>query len=521
MKMHTSDASRSVAAVPASGTRRKRFLAIAVLGAGLAPLATLAGSSVAPVSPAAATTSAVACATAKTVFDASDITYLGAVRMPATGVDTSYAYGGLAGRIVNGHVRLFLYGNNVAAPKDAVYEIEEPGSGYDPNYAQAPRASLVTAWGDVYHGKRQSWDSNGAAVNLQYVYPDGLYWNEATQLLYWTYYDAYNVTHRPDWGLGATALTDPSNGASTAYGPWRTTVRDGDGTSYYGPWRCRYLWANPSDGSMMCGSTLMSGNSLSPWGPDAYGGHAWPTATTPGGYGTPDVSLPNRYLEHYFMGSTNSSNYVDSNGIVHGHLRAFRRTNSLPVWEDPASTAPALRANPGLNGGVSSWTDLDTVSAATWLELTNKRGVIFASTLVGSPTQNTSDCTNAAHEWYSNSGVHPPNGACSHGCAPPVAITGPVTTAAFPALIVYDPDQLLAIRNGSLADYSADPRSVIDLDQAYHIKTAAITTVGAGKTIRGMYFDPIRKYLFVLAAQADDSTPGIFQSLIHVFAIRD
>ena len=97
-----------------------------------------------------------------------------------------------------------------------------------------------------------------------------------------------------------------------------------------------------------------------------------------------------------------------------------------------------------------------------------------------------------------------------------------MTTAAFPALSIYDPDQLIAIRNGTVPDYSVDPRSVIDLEQAYQIKTSNIYTVGSRKSVLGMYFDPIRKYLFVLAPAGDD-TQGVqtLESLIHVFAIRD
>src|SRR5262249_47411497 len=156
------------------------------------------------------------------VLQASDITYLGAFRMP-TATDTTFAYGYLSGRMVNGRAHLFLYGNNVTVPKDAVYEIEDPGS-YDTNYLQAPRANLVTAWGDIYHGKRVSWDAQGNQFNLQYLYPGGIYWSESTQLLYWTYGDAYNVALRPDWGLGATSLDNPTTGATTAYGPWRTAA---------------------------------------------------------------------------------------------------------------------------------------------------------------------------------------------------------------------------------------------------------------------------------------------------------
>ena len=111
------------------------------------------------------------------------------------GVDTTFAYGGLTGRIVNGHVRLFFYGNNVGTPEDAVYEIEDPGAGYSTNYTQAPRATLVTAGATSTTASGRVGIPSGAPINLQYLYPDGLYWNETTQLLYWTYYDAYNVTH--------------------------------------------------------------------------------------------------------------------------------------------------------------------------------------------------------------------------------------------------------------------------------------------------------------------------------------
>jgi hypothetical protein len=493
----------------------RRFFMLAALGAVIAPLVATSGARLSP-----AATSNLQCATARSVLDSSDISYLGAIRMPASGVDTQFAYGGISGRTVNGHVRLFLYGNNVGNPSDAVYEIEDPGAGYSTNYTQAPRATLVTAWGDIYHGRRQSWDANGAPIAMQYVYPYSLHWNDSTQLLYWTYYDAYNVTRRPDWALGATSLDNPTTGATTAYGPWRTMARDGDGATYYGAWRCLYLFNNPLDGSMGCGAPLMSGNAGSPWGPDAFGGHPWPTAATPAGFGTPDLNLPNRYLEYYFMGGTTSANYVDRNGVVHGQLRSFRRTSELPVWEDVGPTiGTSLRANPALNGGVGSWSELDVTGGAIWLELTNKHGVIFATTLVGSPIQNPGDCS-AAHEWYSNPGLQL-NGACNHGCAPPVAITGPVTTASFPALTIYDPDQLISVRNGTTTDYTVDPRSVIDLDQTYQVKTAPSTIVGAAKTIRGFYFDPVRKYLYVVAPQADDSRPGLNEALIHVFAIRD
>jgi hypothetical protein len=104
-----------------------------------------------------------------------------------------------------------------------------------------------------------------------------------------------------------------------------------------------------------------------------------------------------------------------------------------------------------------------------------------------------------------------------------VAITGPVTTAAFPAFIVYDPDVLAQVANGTVADYSVEPNSVINLERTYGIKTAPIVAVGGAKGIRGAYFDATRKYLFILAPLSDNSRvgPDYNEALIHVFAVKD
>jgi len=490
----------------------RRYLVSAGLGLLVAPLISL-GRTPQPWAPQAGRHSS-----SGRVLTARDITYLGAVRMP-NGVDTNYAYGGMTGRMVNGHVRLFIYGTHVGSGViDGVYEIEDPGSGYSANIGTAPQASLITNWGDVYHGKRMSWDASGNPFNVSYVSPASLAWNDATQLLYWTYFHSYNVSHEPDWGLGATSLDNPTTGASTSYGPWRTVATDGDGRKFYGPWRCLYPFTNPMDGSMLCGSTTQSGNSGSPFGPDAYGGRAWPTKTSPGGFSAPDIPLPDRFLEYYFMGDPTAPNHIGQDGRVQGHLRSFRRTTEQALYENQG-----LRANPALNNGVGSWAENDGTSGAIWLELDHTRGVIFSALLAGAVSQDPTDCVNAAHEWYTNAAVNPPIGACSHGCRPPSwAPTGPVTTKSFPAFIIYNPDDLLAVKAGAKTDYTVDPTSTIDLIQTYDVTTALQSRQGAARSLTGFYFDPVRKYLFTVSVQADESAGRYFvQSLIHVFAIKD
>ena len=79
---------------------------------------------------------------------------------------------------------------------------------------------------------------------------------------------------------------------------------------------------------MMCGSHHAGGAARSsPWGPDAYGGAPWPTSATPAGFGRPDLRLPNRYLEYYFMADSELGELRRPNGVVHGQLRSARRAD--------------------------------------------------------------------------------------------------------------------------------------------------------------------------------------------------
>lgn len=453
------------------------------------------------------------------ILVAGDFTYLGCFRMPA-GVDTTFASGNLAGRIVNGKVNLFVYGNNPTG-HDPIYEITDPGSGYSRDYHTAPYASLYANWGTgAYGDKRVSFDSAGHPFTLGYLVPGNLYWNDATQLLYWTYRDAYNVSGSPDWGLGATQLIDPVAGTSFASGPWRFEATTSDGATFYGPWRAINLWTNPLDQSLLCGGSCgESGNASCPWGPDMYGGINWPTAATPSGYGNPDLVLTTRYLEHYFMGNQFAPNHINVDGSVTGALRSCRRRVELALWE-PNQAQGLLTVNAALNGGVGSWHETDSTSGAIWLSLTHVRGVIFSGVNAGALSQLTTDPL-AGHEWYSNAGVNPPVGACSHGFPPPIAITGPVMTAAFPAWHIYNPDDLVAVMNTDL-DYTPEPTSVIDVRATYGVQVASVLTTGANCALDGFYFDPIRKYLFCVSRQVDDSSgPYAIGSIIHVFAVND
>jgi hypothetical protein len=610
------------------------------------------------------------------LITAADITYLGCMRMPSTVVDTENGgVGAVAGRVVGGQLRLFVYGKNttnrqatitsggsttqfvtgssfgsgseflpgekVAVVRAAngtnlpepctvvsygagtmvvtpalggtpangdvvyrendywIYELADTGTGtYTTDYTQAPHMTLVTAWPDIYNGRRVTWRNGVLTAPMQYTYGAGLYWHEGTQLLYWGYYDAYNgSTNNPDWCMGASSLDNPTTGATTSYGPWRSRVVDRDGVTWYGAARGGRFTQLP-DGSMgTWGSPF--GQTEASFGPALFGGAAWPTTATPGGLAGSDLVGVDRYINHYYMGDTLAQNHFNENGQLTGTCRSFKYPTSPNrnyvyesyladnSWADPAQT------------GFCTWVSNDTVTGVTWLEGASKRGALFLATIVGGTTQDTSSVT-AAHYFYANSGqvyflltnvtgtfqlgetvtgqtsgktaqvssgaagpywtpatgflaafqidtahtndftvgeviVGGTSGAqgtigtfhradtCNHGFGPPDVpqIAGPITTAGFPALIVYDTaDLVTSAASDSPNDYAIVPSSWIDLATTFGIKV-----LGRGGlrsfTVYGSYWDSTRNYLFLAAAEADDSTTfGAHYALIHVFHIN-
>jgi hypothetical protein len=100
-----------------------------------------------------------------------------------------------------------------------------------------------------------------------------------------------------------------------------------------------------------------------------------------------------------------------------------------------------------------------------------------------------------------------------------VEITGPVSTDAYPVLMVYNPDELEEVRGGRRVDFTVDPVHVMNAQQRFGLKTAPLAGVGSAKTLGGAYFDKVSQKLYVCAPQADTSVPGLFQPLVHVFQL--
>lgn len=457
------------------------------------------------------------------VLQQSDFSYVGCFGLFNTeALYMAFAYGTGTARVVGGFLQ-FLVTAGVTDYDSAILEFRDPGT-YSTNFATAPRSENVrTYWGlNPYGSNRRSWDSfgNDRVPNGNRWYPGNLYWHEANQLLYYTYWDTYNTTGFQDWGLGAASLDNPSTQACTPYGPWRISCTDGDGNTWYGPHRAMHLGLHPITGKMTCASTLVSGNAASPWGPDYYEGLDFPTPSTPSGQFSATLHQPNRYLEHYYQAHTEDGHYT-------APLRNFRRRSDLYIFESfPTDYSPYVMVDPANYSGVGAWTAMDVTTSHVYLNLTNKRGLIYPAQLVGSATTTDPLDGNAGHMWYENPTNHH---FCPHGFdAPTNPITGmpehaqgPVSRAQWPAFIIYDPNDLEAVKNTS-SDYTVEPSSVINLESQFGIHCAPEGITGGVKNISFCYFDTTRNYLFLLAQRADvNYIPGYATALMHVFHVQD
>ena len=132
-----------------------------------------------------------------TVLTPGDLQYQGLFKLPIddpTGARTRFGYslGAMAIRRVAGELRIFITGSNGTAGggdynrfSDAVYEVAYPGVG---SIDDAPRASFVRNWGDIYGGRRLLRDTNQSPMTRGLLYDQGrLWWGYGSQ--YFTGFD--------------------------------------------------------------------------------------------------------------------------------------------------------------------------------------------------------------------------------------------------------------------------------------------------------------------------------------------
>jgi hypothetical protein len=397
---------------------------------------------------------------ASRVLSPTDFTYLGCMRVPEQ--ISQFSHGVIAARMVGGHLRIFMTGDNSAsAPPDvfdAVYEFADTES-YHADPTLAPRANLVTKWGDIYQGKRIRYE-NGRPVPVEYLATAGMTWYN--NRLYWTYFDYYNTDSLPDPSIGMTDLRDrPLN--MVAYGPWNADVSSHHSAG----------WLIPlPDGTLGVGSLPQGGNASSAWGPELLGGSPWPTETTPSGPTAPPLRFPKTYLQYGYSPSLDDLN---PNGSVRAGVviqRSKRPANY--VWNGPG--VPDV--NPVVSGGQGYWTEADGTEACVYINLPDKVGIIFCSSL------------GIGNVWYGDPETHGGN-PCGGG-------QGENANGYRLRWHIYDPADCQRVIAGTLQPYQITPRHDFD-------PTVAIAPFSGGCTALagGMYFEPSTRKLYMSTGLRD------------------
>lgn len=151
------------------------------------------------------------------VLSYADFDYLGAFRLPeeACGWTTAYGSSGIAIRRVGPDLRFFaavhVYSGGL------VYEVGYPGIGTDPR--TWPTAAIETEPCDVYGGRKHLGGTSEPFDGSSWTH--GLFFDDASHRLYWSFGDVYNADASNDHFLGATVFS--GGNPAHSLGPWTTS----------------------------------------------------------------------------------------------------------------------------------------------------------------------------------------------------------------------------------------------------------------------------------------------------------
>lgn len=415
--------------------------------------------------------------------------------------------------------------------------------------------------------------------------------------LYFSYGQGYGAGYH-GWSMGFCTLdTTPVPGVtdpvSTCYGPFRpqstgtqTPNAAGNPTYYYEGLRaCNMLLKFP-DGSYGCTGSESGASYAGAYGsagPYLFKLNALPAISDDTTYTAPHLpTTTSKYLLYYSMAfhDVTAMNYggqqfnVDGSNPGGRPIWAYRH----PLWSYmPDGTPCALNADnpigmppgcdpptianylgnmfidPRVNGGQSTWSDLDTNSGGVVFQGTTKQGVLFFTMATTNHLEGANDIThctftpaggvlqNVAHTSYCNGQYKGASGfACSGGlddgyghpgdfkspefqCLYVDQTTGPSDTFREPAILIYSMSDLNAVAASTKTDYAVDPVARVYplTDLSATMKFAAIGVNGVGMSFGAVAQDPNNAHvLYATAPHADSTTnPGEQGVVIHVFKI--
>lgn len=152
------------------------------------------------------------------------------------------------------------------------------------------------------------------------------------------------------------------------------------------------------------------------------------------------------------------------------------------------------------------------ISAAAWVDLTDKRGVVFFGQLATKVDGFDYGSDNVPHVWYGPE-------VCCHGQdgRPLWMATGPGTPTSVPHIWIYDPNDFALVAQGKKPYHGLTPKAVFPISA---VSSAFPRNVG-WYYWGGAHFNATSRLLFV-ATNSDDTVSNPFEPrpVIRVFHIR-
>jgi hypothetical protein len=446
-------------------------------------------------------------AASKPLLQASDFRYLGmfSVGPDPAGARWGFSLGAMTGRRQQGAPRLIIPGSMVSCPPDGrphhIYEVEPP-SAFSFDHRRPTYARFVRNWGNVYPVGLPTGNAKGGWGTTSELL--GLLWDETINGFWWAYGDFYNVGGFHDPSLGC-AVIDEGTGAVRGFGPWRT---QGHGQLTQGYMvRIPQLFSDSHCSGLVTGhgARLSSGNVRSPWGPALFPGERLKDYSTR----EPD-RVQSSPTEPINPPTGPHPRYSIRTGVAmfndYGHPKPREANYKSCSWNVPYDCAKGATVTVGRG----AWTDIDTCSAAVWIDLPDKHGLVYFSALVW-PSQRNPD----PHKWYG------PAGPCCHGQSDPYQLgTGPGSGGKRPFWYIYDPSDLVPALKGSRKAWEVPHQVRLDAYGAIHGSDPHWDTTGYYMT--GAWFDPVDRRLYL--CEKDGDARGVTNAfegrpMVHVFQV--
>jgi hypothetical protein len=451
------------------------------------------------------------------VLTQSDLMYLGSFKVPSgEGLSQALYYSvgafsirrGLDGR---GPLTFLMSGPNQGVSGWEQFamlrEFTYPGE----SLSAPPVATTVQDWADIWNGK-----GTGIADTLnrpQDGYPIlwGLYYDQSTNLLWWTYQTPYNSVWNPS--IGCTLLNP--DGTAKGFGPWRTSTHSGKTGGFITPIPSgfqQYVGGK----THVLGAAPHVQNSVTAFGGELQAVSLPPKETTPDVVSNSNASIVTQALLDYDINNPQPRNV---SGLILCTWNCGLRNPPAGCSGNYDSTkggamSPAAPYFSGANPGSSLL--LDWMDTCSWIDTGSKRGIVQFGQLIDTiPGHVYEDGGGVCHSWYGP-------GTCVHGQVDAThPATGPGAGTLASTVWIWDPNDLVAVAKGSASPHSPLPRSTCLVTQLANAGSIGAGINGTGGKYRWgqSHYDPVTGKLFVSEKMVDAYGCCTFVPRIHVFQV--